>query len=248
MDVFQIVKIVKRLHMAITAILFFSLLVLPSCAQQLKTSRYGVQYVDSEKTYKKTVTKDGHKQMIELKMLIPGIVYDLRYATAENFVKQPLYPDNIQFTFLRKSAATALQQVQQELKQKGYGLKIFDAYRPYSVTIKFWELIKDERYVANPTKGSGHNRGLAVDLTIIDLKTGIELNMGTGFDNFTDSAHHSFTQLSSTILQNRKLLKETMLKYDFTALETEWWHYYWPNDRNYEVLDLDFKKLKKLTN
>ncbi len=247
MDVFQIVKIVKRLHMAITALLFFSLLVLPSCAQQLKTSLYGVQYIDSEKTYKITVTKDSYKQMIELKTLLTGVVYDLRYATAENFVKQPLYPENIQFTFLRKPAASALKHVQQDLKQKGYGLKIFDAYRPYSVTIKFWELLKDERYVANPGKGSGHNRGLAVDLTIIDLKTGVELDMGTGFDNFTDTAHHSFTQLSPTVLQNRKLLKDIMLKHGFTALETEWWHYYWPNNRNYEVLDLDFKKLYKFT-
>lgn len=248
MDVFQIVKIVKRLHMAITAVLFFSLLALPSYAQQLKTSSYGVQYVDTEKTYKKTVTKNRHKQMIELKTLIPGIVYDLRYATAENFVKQALYPENIKITFLRKPAAMALQKVQQELKQKGCGLKIFDAYRPYSVTVKFWELIKDDRYVANPTKGSGHNRGLALDLTIIDLKTGIELDMGTGFDNFSDTAHHSFTQLNANVLQNRKLLKHVMLKHGFSALETEWWHYYWPNDRNYEVLNLHFKKLKKLSN
>jgi D-alanyl-D-alanine dipeptidase len=78
------------------------------------------------------------------------------------------------------------------------------------------------------------------------LKTGIALDMGTGFDHFTDTAHHSFTKLSSTVLQNRKLLKEVMLKHGFNLLETEWWHYYWPNDRNYEVLDLDFKKLKKI--
>src|SRR5437867_1601617 len=83
----------------------------------------------------------------------------------------------------------------QELNEKGLGLKIFDAYRPYSVTVKFWELIKDERYVANPSKGSGHNRGIAVDLTIIHLKTNEELNMGTGFDNFTDTAHQAFVNL-----------------------------------------------------
>jgi D-alanyl-D-alanine dipeptidase len=107
--------------------------------------------------------------------------------------------------------------------------------------------VTDERYVANPTKASGHNRGLAVDLTIIHLKTGVELDMGTGFDHFSDTAHHSFTQLSPTVLQNRKLLKEVMQKYGFNFLETEWWHYYWPNDRNYDVLDLDFKKLYKFT-
>jgi zinc D-Ala-D-Ala dipeptidase len=247
MNAFQIVKIVKRLHIAIIPILFFYLLVLPACAQPLKTSSYGVTYIDSEKNYKKTVTLDKNKQMIELKQRIPNLVLDLRYATADNFLHQPLYPSQTSFTFLRSAPAQALQKVQTELNSKGLGLKIFDAYRPYSVTVKFWELVKDERYVANPTKGSGHNRGLAVDLTIVDLKTGIELDMGTGFDNFTDTAHHSFTQLSPSVLQNRKLLKEVMLKYSFNLLETEWWHYYWPNDRNYEVLDLDFKQLKKLT-
>ncbi len=248
MDAFQIVKIVKRLHIAITGLMFFSLLVLPSCAQPLKTSSYGVRYIVFEKSYKQTLILDSNKKMLELKQLIPGLMYELHYATDNNFVKQPLYPVNTSFTFLRSPAAKALQKIQTELNKKGLGLKIFDAYRPYSVTVKFWELIKDERYVANPTKGSGHNRGLAVDLTIIDLKTGVELDMGTGFDNFTDTAHHSFTQLSPTVLQNRKLLKEVMLKHGFNLLETEWWHYYWPNDRNYEVLDLDFKKLKKLSN
>ncbi len=248
MDAFQIVKIAKQLHIAITGIIFFSLLVLPSSAQPLKTSSYGVKYIDFEKTYKRTVTADINKQMKDLKQLIPDLVLELRYATNDNFVKQSLYPANTNVTFLRLPAANALKEVQEELHKKGLGLKIFDAYRPYSVTVKFWELIKDERYVANPTKGSGHNRGLAVDLTIVDLKTGVELDMGTGYDNFTDTAHHSFTQLSPSVLQNRKLLKEVMLKHRFNLLETEWWHYYWPNDRNYEVLDLDFKKLKKLTN
>ena len=248
MDAFQIVKIVKRLHIAITGILFFSLLVLPSFAQPLKTSSYGVKYIDSEKSYRRILTVDINKQMKDLKQLIPDLVLDLRYATSDNFVKQSLYPANTNVTFLRLPAANALKEVQEELQKKGLGLKIFDAYRPYSVTVKFWELIKDERYVANPSKGSGHNRGLAVDLTIVELKTGAELDMGTGFDNFTDTAHHSFIQLSPTVLQNRKLLKDVMLKHGFNLLETEWWHYYWPNDRSYEVLDLDFKKLKKLSN
>ena len=248
MDAFQIVKIAKRLHIAITAVLFFSLLVLPSCAQPLKTSSYGVRYIASEKSYKQTLTLDSNKKMLELKQLIPDLIYELHYASNDNFVKQTLYSANTDFTFLRLLASKALQKIQKELNEKGMGLKIFDSYRPYSVTVKFWELIKDERYVANPAKGSGHNRGLAVDLTIVNLKTGVELDMGTGFDNFTDTAHHSFTQLSITVLQNRKLLKDVMLKYGFNLLETECWHYYWPNDRNYEVLDLDFKKLKKYSN
>jgi D-alanyl-D-alanine dipeptidase len=104
-----------------------------------------------------------------------------------------------------------------------------------------WELVHDERYVANPANGSGHNRGISVDLTIVDLVSGRELDMGTGFDNFTDSAHHSFASLPASVLRNRRLLKATMEKYGFKALETEWWHYSWPNDHRYDVLDIGFK-------
>ncbi len=247
MAVFQIIKLGKRLHIAIGTFIFFLIYVTDANTQELKTSSYGVKYLAAEKAYKHSIAKDAQKKMIELKSLLPAVVYDLRYATATNFVKQPVYPLGTNHTFLRLPAALALKKVQEELQLQGLGLKIFDAYRPYSVTVKFWELVKDERYVANPTKGSGHNRGLAVDLTIIHLKTGVELDMGTGFDNFTDTAHHSFTKLNVTVLQNRKLLKDVMLKYGFNLLETEWWHYYWPNDRNYEVLDLDFKQLKKLS-
>lgn len=129
----------------------------------------------------------------------------------------------------------------------GLGLKIFDAYRPYAVTEKFWELVHDERYVANPANGSGHNRGTSLDLTIIYLENGQELNMGTGFDNFTDTAHHSFTNLPESILQNRMLLKSLMEQNGFKALETEWWHYSLPNSKQYELLNLSFKKIKQKT-
>ena len=108
-------------------------------------------------------------------------------------------------------------------------------------------MVHDDRYVANPAKVSGHNRGITVDLTIIDLKTKQELDMGTGFDNFTDSAHQSFTALSETILANRTLLKETMIRFGFKPLETEWWHYSWPNPERFEILNLSFEKLKKAT-
>ncbi|MBX9781935.1 MAG: M15 family metallopeptidase [Chitinophagaceae bacterium] len=229
-------------------VLFFLMLPLLAQNQDLKKSSYGVPVLESVSAYKKICKTDSNQQMKELKAKIPSIVYDLRYAVKDNFVKQPLYPRLTSVTFLRLPAANALANVQKELLEKGLGLKIFDAYRPYSVTVKFWELIKDERYVANPSKGSGHNRGLAVDLTIIDLKTGKELDMGTGFDNFTDTAHHTFTALPETVLNNRKLLKEVMLKYGFKLFETEWWHYSWPNDRNYEVMNLSFEKLSRLSN
>jgi D-alanyl-D-alanine dipeptidase len=197
------------------------------------------------KDYKQQVKLNSGKKMVELKTLMPNLIYDLRYASTNNFMNRLMYPANTSVTFLRSPAASALAGVQKELNEKGLGLKIFDAYRPYSVTVKFWELVKDERYVANPAKGSGHNRGIAVDLTIIRLNTNEELNMGTGYDNFTDSAHWSFTNFSEEIMQNRNLLKTVMEKYGYKALDTEWWHFYIPESNQFEVLDIPFKKLKK---
>ena len=195
--------------------------------------------------YRKQVKEDTAKKMVELRSRIPGIVYDLRYATVNNFMRRLMYPAGTNTTYLRWPAVKALQKVQNDLNAAGLGLKIYDAYRPFSVTVKFWDLVKDERYVANPSKGSGHNRGTAVDLTIINLSTGKEMDMGTGFDNFSDSAHHSYTNFASSILQNRSLLKSTMEKYGFKSYAEEWWHYGWSDGKQYEILDLDFKKLKK---
>lgn len=196
--------------------------------------------------YKRTVAANKANRMVELKTMIPGIVYDLRYASSHNFMHRLMYPRNTNTTFLRTNAASALQQVQKELIKSGLGLKVFDAYRPLSVTQLFWDLIKDERYVANPANGSNHNRGTAIDLTIINLSTGDELPMGTGFDNFTDTAHHSFTKLPQNIIDNRNKLKFLMGKYNFKPLSTEWWHYTFSDGHKYDVLDLSFKQLVRL--
>jgi D-alanyl-D-alanine dipeptidase len=237
-------KLSKRFYILHSLLFIFStFLLLQANAQDSGFVRPPV--TDKLNVYKAQVIKDSSKKMIELKSLVPGIIYDLRYATTNNFMHRMMYPDKTNITFMRLPAAKALLKVQKELNENGFGLKIFDAYRPYSVTVKFWELVHDERYVANPSKGSGHNRGIAVDLTIINLKTGQELNMGTGFDNFTDTAHHTFTNLPEEILQNRGLLKSTMVKYGFKALDTEWWHFFLNNGSKYEILDIDFKKLKK---
>ena len=202
--------------------------------------------VKNQKKYQEEISKDSIHQMIEVKSSIPTIVYDLRYSTNNNFTKERLYKDGSK-TFLRKPVVQALADVQKELNSIGYGLKLFDAYRPYKVTQKIWNLVGDVRFAADPKKGSNHNRGLAVDLTIIDLKTGNELDMGTGFDSFSDTAHTSFTQLPKKSLRNRFLLKEVMIKHGFHIFETEWWHFFWENDRDYSVLDLSFKELEKLT-
>lgn len=203
-----------------------------------------LKVVKNPAEYHQLLESDTLKHLVELKDVIPAILYDLRYATAKNFTGEILYASG-ENTFLRKEAALHLKKVQEELNEKGYGLKIFDAYRPYSVTKKMWDLIQDERYVAHPTTGSGHNRGIAVDLTIVHLETNMELDMGTGYDNFTDTAHHDFIVLPDTVLQNRKMLREIMEKHGFRKFQTEWWHYSWPNDRNYEVMDLSFEMLRE---
>lgn len=224
-------------------VIFLTITSLIACGQAGGNTRPAV--TDNYDDYKKQVKSDPAKRMLEIKRLIPTIIYDLRYASLNNFMKRLMYPAGTNITFLRVPAANALAQVQSELNQKGLGLKIFDAYRPYSVTVKFWELVKDERYVANPSKGSGHNRGTTVDVTIINLQTKSELNMGTDFDNFSDTAHHEFTHLPEDILQNRILLKTTMERHGFKPYNDEWWHYSFFDGKLYEILDIDFKKLKK---
>ena len=201
--------------------------------------------VDNWKVYRQQVKNDSTRKMVELREIIPAIRYDLRYASLNNFMHRYMYPRGTSETYLRLPVVLALARVQGALEKKQLGLKIFDAYRPFSVTVKFWELVKDERFVANPAKGSGHNRGIAVDLTIINRTTGEELDMGTGFDNFSDTAHADFKNLPETVLKNRLLLRQLMEENGFKVLATEWWHYYFKDSGHYELLDLDFKKLRK---
>ncbi len=201
--------------------------------------------IHSKKQYQLSIDTNMQKRLVNIQELIPSIVLDLRYSTTNNFTKTTLYK-KANTTYLRAEPAIALLYIQNILLEKGLGIKVFDAYRPYSATKLMWNLIHDDRYVANPKNGSNHNRGLAIDLTIVNLKTLQELDMGTGFDNFTDTAHHSFINLSPLILENRRLLKLIMEQNGFASFDTAWWHYSWPNKRNYEVLDLHFKDLKKI--
>ena len=212
--------------------------------QSHPTNKYGLFVVKNPKVLQQEIKEDSNKQMVNLIKVIPGLVLDLKYATENNFMHQKLYPP-VHTTFLRKPAADSLKKVVEELKKQHLAIKIFDAYRPYSITEKMWEKVKDDRYAADPSKGSGHNRGAAVDLTLIDLNTKIELPMGTGFDNFSDTAHIDFMDLPKDVLNNRNILRKIMEKYGFIQLTTEWWHYYLPNSSSYELLDLSFSDLKK---
>jgi len=237
-------NIIQGLYILSANLLLF--LILPSglYGQELRIGKYGLAYIDKVQDYQESVIIDSTKQMVDVERMIHTIVLDLRYASTNNFMGKRMYPKNTHRTYLRLPAVLALRKVQEELNNSGFGLKIFDAYRPYSVTEKFWELVHDDRYVADPHKGSGHNRGIAIDLTIINLHSGEELPMPTGFDNFTDSAHQDFSKLPDYIIRNRELLKNTMMKYGFIPFATEWWHFSLPNPERYEVLDLSFKDLE----
>ncbi|MCB0635927.1 MAG: M15 family metallopeptidase, partial [Lewinella sp.] len=172
-------------------------------------------------------------QWLELIALDSTIRLDIRYATDSNFVGQVLYP--CARCFLRPVVARALTDAHQELRVRGLGLKLFDCYRPRDVQWKLWEIVSDPGYVADPRTGSIHNRGGAVDLTIVTAD-GEELDMGTGFDFFGPRAHHTFTDLPDTILANRRLLKDLMVRHGFAPIRSEWWHYNY-QDRSYELAD-----------
>lgn len=209
-------------------------------AQTCKTE---AKTINTKTNLQESIRNEPSKRLVALQKYIPGLAIDLRYATPNNFTKTILYHHPI--ACMRPGPATALRDVQEELSKKGLGLKIYDAFRPFSVTCRIWALVPDRRYAANPRKGSHHNRAIAVDLTLINLKTGRELDMGTPFDNFTDTAHHDFTALPPKVLANRHLLKYTMWKHGFNFVPTEWWHYHW-RDKNYEVIDLSFDDIKDI--
>ncbi len=237
-------KVINRCYIKQVYLLFFSICFSNAYAQDTALNKYGLLVINDMNYYQASVKKDFTKEMVDLKKLLPDLVLDLKYAGKNNFTKMKLYPP-VHTSYLRKTVAMALAAVQLELKTRGLGLKIFDAYRPYSVTEKMWELVQDERYAANPKNGSGHNRGIAVDLTIIDLISKHSLNMGTEFDNFTDTAHHTFRNLPNEILQNRIMLRNIMEKNGFKALDTEWWHYSFSNGGTYELLNVPFNELRK---
>jgi D-alanyl-D-alanine dipeptidase len=204
---------------------------------------YHLKVLNQSSEMKASIKASEFNKMVDIKRIIPDIRLELTYTTPENFMHTVLYSPTTT-TFLRLPAALALKKVQDALRKENLSLKIWDAYRPYSVTLKMWDLIHDDRYVADPAKGSGHNRGIAVDLTIVSLKDGKELEMGTGFDNFTDSAHQDYIKLSENVLNNRKLLRNLMVENGFAIFPTEWWHYYY-SEGQFDILDFSFEDLMK---
>jgi D-alanyl-D-alanine dipeptidase len=215
-----------------------------ACASNVSIprNRYGLAVVPDVTTYERLAAADHDKRLVDLQSFIPGIVLDIRYATTNNFMHQQLYP--VAKAYLRYPAAVALRDVQNELAKDNLGLKIFDAYRPYNITERMWEPIRNPDFVADPSKGSRHNRGAAVDLTLIDLKTGEELTMPSGYDEFTNRARHDYFDAPESDMRNRDKLRETMTRHGFEPLPTEWWHYDFRGWQRFELMDVPLEAIR----
>lgn len=159
---------------------------------------------------------------VDISKLIPDAILDVRYATTNNFTGKAVYDSAT--VYLVEEAALALKKVADKLRSKEYRLLLFDGYRPLEVQKTFWEILPDPNYVADPAKGSRHNRGAAIDLSLAD-KNGNPIDMPTDYDHFGMEAHHDFMELHDEQIKNRATLKQAMESHGFQSLATEWWHY-----------------------
>ena len=189
--------------------------------------------------------KESNKReakLVELITLDPTIKLDIRYATDDNFVGKKVYPEAR--AFLQKPAAKAVAKVHKELRDRGLGLVIFDGYRPWSITKLFWEVTPDEKrkFVANPAKGSKHNRGCAVDLSMFDLKTGKLVEMPSGYDEFSERASPDYKGGTTEQTANRELLRRLMEDAGFTVNPNEWWHFDYKDWEKYAIYDISFEE------
>ena len=184
------------------------------------------------------------RELVALQQIIPGIMLDIRYATKNNFTGAKVY--NLARAYTRRPVAEALKKAQADFNLLGYGIKVYDAYRPYSATVKFYELMKgDTTYVASPYKGSRHNRGCALDMTLVDLKTKQELKMPSDYDAMQKESWPSTPVLDPIVSRNRDTLIAVMEKNGFRVFSTEWWHFDFVGWEKFDVMDIDFEKLEK---
>jgi D-alanyl-D-alanine dipeptidase len=205
------------------------------------------KYIDSSKvmglnSYLEDIKAHPDTRLVEIKKYIPEIVLDIRYATTNNFTHQRMYREAR--AFARLPVVLALKQVEADLKKKGLGIKIYDAYRPYAITVKFYEVAHDTNFVADPRKGSKHNRGCAIDMGLIDLKTGKDVDMPTGFDSFSKQAASNYPDLPKVELADRAIIKNAMETHGFKEIPSEWWHFDFNGWSKYPLLDIPFSEIK----
>ncbi|MBS1553968.1 MAG: M15 family metallopeptidase [Bacteroidetes bacterium] len=194
--------------------------------------------------YKQSLKTNPENELVDLEKAIPGIVLDVRYATTNNFTKEKIY--NLPKAYARKPVAMALKKAQEEFNKLGYGVKVYDGYRPYSATVKFYEVMKgDTMYVASPYKGSKHNRGCALDMTLVDLKTKEELKMPTEWDTASQESWADAPVSDPVVAKNRNTLISIMEKNGFKVYSAEWWHFDFVGWQKYDVMDIEFEELGK---
>ena len=186
-------------------------------------------------------TRRPYAELVDVGALDPTLILDLRYASTDNFTGVTLY--SAARCLLRAAIAERLRAVQRRLRARGLGLKLWDCYRPFSVQHALWKLVPDTRYVARPVErdgvpvyGSRHNRGAAVDLTLVD-RAGRELPMPSAYDDFSERAHRTCGQCTAEQRTNKNLLEDAMLAEGFVPLKTEWWHFDGPNWGRFPLAD-----------
>ena len=202
---------------------------------------YHLKLTTNIREYRTVVKENPEMEMVDLEKAVKGIRSDIRYATPDNFTGVVIY--TAPRAFVRLPVALALQKVQDSLKSHQLSLKVFDAYRPYAATLKFYEVYPDTNFVANPRFGSRHNRGCAVDVTLVESASGRELPMPTKFDDFTERAGYAYQDLPAEILANRALLSGIMSHFGFVRYPSEWWHFDYIGWERFGLMDLSFGEL-----
>jgi D-alanyl-D-alanine dipeptidase len=190
--------------------------------------------------------EEGEKlesDLVELVTLDPTIRLDIRYATADNFLSTPLYTQAR--AFLQRPAAEALVAAHRELREQGYGLLVHDAYRPWHVTKIFWEATPEDKrgFVADPAKGSRHNRGCAVDVTLYRLSSGRAVTMPSLYDEMTERSAADWPGGTAAERKRRELLRTTLERHGFTVYPDEWWHFDFTGWERYPLIDFPFEAL-----
>lgn len=183
--------------------------------------------------------------LVELTKLDPTIKLDIRYATKNNFLAKAVYKQPR--AFLQRPAAEALVRVNQNLRKLGYGLVVFDGYRPWSVTRAFWDATPPDKkiFVADPSKGSRHNRGCAVDLSLFDLKTAAAVKMPSEYDEMTERAHINYACGTPETTKLRDVLRAAMAAEGFAVYEPEWWHYDYKDWKEYPIMNVKFSEIRE---
>jgi zinc D-Ala-D-Ala dipeptidase len=183
-------------------------------------------------------------ELVEIIGLDPTIRLDIRYATKNNFLGRPVYKQAR--AFLQRPAVEALARVNLALRKQGYGLLVFDGYRPWAVTKAFWDAtpVEKREFVADPSRGSRHNRGCAVDLTLFDLQTGQQVRMPSEYDEMTERSHINYQCATPEARRLRDMLRAAMEAEGFQVYEPEWWHYDYKGWREYPILNISFREIK----